>query len=85
MHKCKESGLMVYETLDEMLNGDILFISEYNGCYYVRMKPQEFFDNGMYKIDKITGEVSFMYFTEYLCTVMDKAKELDPATLRREI
>ncbi|NCE64082.1 hypothetical protein D1159_05650 [Pseudoflavonifractor sp. 524-17] len=84
MHKCKANGLTIYENLTEMLNGPILFISEYDGFYYVRMKPEEFYDNGMYKVNKQTGEVSLMYFTEYLIEgLMDKAKEIDPATLRR--
>lgn len=83
MYRCAGSGLIEYETLAEMLDAPILFISEYDGFYYVRMKPQENYDNGMYKVNKQTGEVSSLYFTEYLCTIMDKAKEIDPATLRR--
>lgn len=82
MYKCRESGLFVYETFDELLNAEIVSVSEYEGFYYIRLKPQEFYDNSMWKVDKKTKNVSLMYYTEYLLEINDKAKHIDPAMLR---
>ncbi len=68
---------IVYETLDEVLNAEIKFVSEYDGFYYIKLKPDCYYDNGMLKVDKYTGSVSYIYFTQYLCTgIAEKAKPI---------
>lgn len=77
------NGFAVYENLDELLAADIVSISEYDGFYYVKTKPDCYYDNSIWKVNKQTRKATFMLFTEYIVNVMDKAKEIDPAILRR--
>lgn len=83
MRKSEGSGMTVYENLDELLTAEIISVSEYGGYYYIKLKPYCDYDNSIWKVDKQTGKASYMMFTEYILNVMDKAKEIDPATLRR--
>lgn len=83
MYKTKESGLTVYETLDELLNSDIEFVSDYNGKYYIGVKPESKYDNSIWKVDKRTGEVSCSSFIDYMLEIEDKATPVDPKTLRK--
>lgn len=84
MYKCEENGLTVYETLDELLHTNIIYASEYEGFYYIRVKPEYHYSNCIWKVDKKTGKSSYMMYTEYIITIMDKAREIDPASLRKE-
>lgn len=81
MHK-EKNGIIVYENLRELLSTEILFVTEYEGFYYIKLKPYCDCDNSIWKVDKQTGKASYMMYTEYL-RFADKAKEIDPATLRR--
>lgn len=60
-----------------------LDITEHKRYYYIFLVNDSKYDSTMYKVDKSTGKASYMMFTEYILNVMDKAKEIDPATLRR--
>ena len=73
---------MIYNSLEELLKEEILYMSEYDGSYYIKLKPKEEYDNSMWKVDIRTGKVSYMLFTDYL-EIMDKAKEIDPSTFKR--
>lgn len=83
MYLCKESGEIVYENLEELLHADIISASEYDGYYYILVKRNYAYSNCIWKVDKKTGKASYMMYTEYILTVMDKAKEINPATLRK--
>lgn len=82
MYRSKESGEIVYETLDELLRADVISVSEYEEHYYISVKREYEYSNCIWKVDKKTGKASYMMYTEYL-RFADKAKEIDPATLRR--
>lgn len=82
MHK-EKNGITVYENLSELLSAEIIFVTEYEGFYYVMLKPYCEYDNTIWKVDKRTGKASYMMYTEYILTIMDKAKEIDPKELRR--
>ena len=83
MRMCRESGEITYESLGELLDAEITYASECDGFYYIKVKENYFYSNCIWKVDKSTGKASYMMFTEYILNVMDKAKEIDPATLRR--
>ena len=72
-----------YKTLDELLKADINFITEYGGFYYVKTKPEYHYENCIWKVDKKTGRASYMMFTEYIVSVADNAKPVNPSDLRR--
>ena len=77
-----ENGVTVYETLEELLNADIDFITECDDSYYIRLKPESYYDNSVWVVNKHTLKVSFMLFTQYF-DIMDKATPVNPATLKR--
>ncbi len=83
MRKSEGSGMTVYEDLNELLSAEIISVSEHDGYYYIKLKPYCDYDNSIWKVDKQTGKASYMMFTEYICNIMDKATEINPATLRR--
>ena len=74
-------GLDMYNTLEELLTEEVLFVGEYDGSYYIKLKPKECYDNSIWKVDIKTGKVSFMLFTDYF-EIIDKVKELDLSTLK---
>ncbi len=77
MYICEESGMTVYEALDELLNSKINFVTEYEGAYYFKLKPYCNLDNSIWKVNKTTGKVEYMMFTQYLCTgIAEKAKPI---------
>lgn len=82
MYVCKQTGLTEYETFDELLDADIIEMTEYGENYYIRVKPQQFYDNTMWVVNKRTNEVSFILFTQYL-RIKDKATPVNPDTLRK--
>lgn len=85
MYTNKESGMTVYETLDELLNCDIKFVSEYNGYYFIKLQPYCYYDNSIWRINKATGEVSYMMFTQYLCDgIANKATSINIEKIKNE-
>ena len=84
MYICKESGLEVYETFQEILDREIMGSWEYQNDYYIKIKSNDNYDNGMYAINKETGEISLIYFTEFISETYDKAKQIDPSEIRIE-
>ena len=73
----------MYKSFDELLKSNVRRITECGNFYYVELEPTEFYDNSMWKVDKETGEVSFMYYTDYIIDIMDKAREINPLMLKR--
>lgn len=74
----KDNGHSIYETFDELINAGIVMISEYGNCLFVRVKPEYLYDNSIWVVDKKTGEVTYMMFTDYITNVEPKAKLLNP-------
>lgn len=86
MYKCGEDNwCTVYETLDELLQEEIILAAEDKDYYYIRLKPKQFYDNSMWKVDKQTGKVSYMMYPQYIVRVEDNAVEINPETLRKRV
>lgn len=74
---------MVYENLRQLLDSEITFVAESNSRYYVRTKPEEYFDVSMWAVDKDDGAVSYMEFTTFLSDHLDQdAFEIDVKKFR---
>lgn len=72
-----------YNSLDDLLKEEVNFVTEYDGFYYVKLKPKYFYENSIWKVNKKTGEVSYMMFTEYIINVVRLATPVDLDTLKR--
>lgn len=83
MYINKTTGLTEYETFDELLKADIIEFTEDGTNYYIRTKPQQYYENNIWIVNKKTKKVSFMYYTEYLGDYMENVTPIDPATLKR--
>lgn len=89
MYKNKGGGI-IYETLAELLSAGITYAAEYEGNYYIKVRPAPdryssdgiCYDNEIWKVDKKTGKASYMMFTQYILMFEDKATPVDPETLR---
>ena len=83
MYRCKESGLKIYESLDELLDADIIDMFEYDGDYYISVQPEHFHDEAVWKVNKQSGKVSVIHYVETFC-IADKDKiQINPNTLKR--
>lgn len=72
-----------YNTLDDLLKEEVNFVYELDGYYYVKLKPKCFYENAIWKVDKKTGEVSYMMFTDFIINVERFATPVNPKTLKR--
>lgn len=72
----------MYNSLEELLEEEILHVYEYDGCYYIELKPDNYYDNSIWKVNIKTGKVSFMLLTEFF-GIIDKVKDIDPAGFRK--
>lgn len=73
----------MYTTLEELLKEDILFMTEYDGFYYVKLS-KESEDDTLWKVDKKTGKAEYSQFVLYL-GIADKAKHINPDVLRKSL
>lgn len=73
-----------YETLDELLLLPDIKIDEYEGYYYVTVYEDAPYYNIMYKVDINTRKATY-YWDDigYVLDIRDKAKPINPETLRR--
>ena len=83
MYVNPKTGLTEYETFDELLNAEIILMSEDDVNYYIRTKPQQLYENCVWVVNKITENVSFIYFTDYIVDYMDKVTPIDWAKFKR--
>lgn len=81
MYVNKNTGLIEYETFEEILN-EALWCTEDKDNYYILTKPQQYYENNIWIINKKTEEVSFMYFTKYICDYMDDVSPVDLESLK---
>lgn len=84
MYKCKESGLTVYETFNELLDADIMNMYEHQGKYFIEVRPEEFYDETVWVVDKQTEKVSFVHFVETFEIDEKDRIPIDPKKLRTE-
>lgn len=78
-----ENGIIIYETLDELVSAGILSATEYEGFYYIEVSHEYEYEETIWKVDKRTGAVTWMHLIPYMCDIERKAKKIDPSTLKR--
>ena len=85
MYMCKESGLMKYETFDEILDAEITYAAEYGNNYYFTIKCNDPYANTVWVVDKKTKKVSSVSLIDYMfiSAIEDKATPIDWKTLKR--
>lgn len=83
MYVNETTGLTEYETFDELLNADIMEMTEDVDNYYILTKPQQYYENNIWIVNKKTKEVSFMYYIQYVINIMEKVSPVNPETLKR--
>lgn len=83
MYVNETTGLTEYETFDELLNADIIEITEDADNYYILTKPQQYYENNIWIVNKKTEKVSFMYYTQYLGDYIENVTPVNPETLKR--
>lgn len=76
------NGVVVYETIEDLLDADIQFVSDCGDNLYVKLKPDNYYDNSIWVVDKKTKKVSFMLFTGYI-DYKAQAKPSDRQALER--
>lgn len=72
MYKNKTTGLTVCENVDDMIKLGITVLYEDEDYYYILTKKEDFYDNGMYKVNKATEEVSFIMYPVFITEVENK-------------
>lgn len=83
MYINKVSGLMQYETFDELLSTKIHEMTEDRNNYYIIVHYDDPYHNTVWIVDKRTKRVSQMSLIKYMMDIMDNTKPVDPETLRR--
>lgn len=75
---------IAYETLDELLELPNIEVREYEGVLYVNVFREAPYYNIMYAVDIETRKAAY-YWDKigYMLDIHDKAKPVDPKTLRR--
>jgi len=53
------------ENLEQLLRSDIISVAEDGGFFYVRVKPDGPYDNTIWKVNKRTGQVTYMMLTTF--------------------
>lgn len=85
MHKFKYddgSDGVTYETLDELLSLKIDYVTEHDGYYFVFPPREGPYDNTVYKVDKKTGKAVYIPYIDYMLNIEEKAKPVDPKTIK---
>lgn len=83
MYVNKNSGLMQYETFDELLSTDDPQVTEDRDNYYVIVHYEDQYHNTTWVVNKRTERVSQMSLIDYMLNIMDNTKPVDPETLKR--
>ena len=82
LYKSEKSGLTVYETFDELLNADIVDMFLFEDNYYIKLRPENIYDECVWKVNGKTNEISTIHYIETFM-IRDKAETIDPKTLRK--
>lgn len=72
-----------YKHIDEISLNEIVYAAEFDGYYYLKLKPETYCDNSMWKVDKNTGEATYIDYTAFIIDISKHATELDPKTFKR--
>lgn len=79
----------IVETLDDVFADNpgkaVEFIEEYQGFYYIRFKPEHFYDEAMYKVEINTGKAECIHLIDYFIEVEGNGKRIDPSTIRSAV
>lgn len=85
MYKCPKSGLIFYDTVDELRSQTIIDAYEDAQNYYFRVDSDDFYDNRIWIVNKSTKAVSYMSFTDWICDVMDNTAFMEVSALKRAL
>ena len=77
-----DNGLVVYESLTELIKKGITGAWEFEDNYYIAVPSDDPYRNVIWIVNKKTGQVSSMMLTMFF-DLLDKAKPIDPETLKR--
>lgn len=72
-----------YKHIDDMPLEKLIEAAEDEGYYYLKFQSDEYYDDSMWKVDKNTGEATYIDYTKYIVDVHEFATELDPKTFKR--
>lgn len=85
MYYCKESGLVEYETADEILNADINKSWEDSENYYFKIDSKDVHDETVWIINKSTKDVSQMHYIDFIMQKKSKTKPIDAISIRESL
>ena len=88
MYICKGSGLMQYETFDEILNAEITQATEHKESYYFMIKYDDPYANTVWVVDKKTEKVSSISLIDYFLLEHENGADFSPIdwkTLKRAV
>jgi len=85
MYKNKVTGLTEYETFEELLKAEIISFTEDKENYYIRLVPEQTFENTIWVVNKKTKNVSWIAFTVYICNIIDKVTPVDIEKIKKRI
>lgn len=73
------------ETLEELLSlkQQIRFVTEDSEHYYIMIDSPSSCNNAIWVANKNSGEISEIYYTDYIISIEDKVSPVDPETLRK--
>ncbi len=69
-------------TYDQLLKQDIVSAFEDNDNYYVKLKPDDYYDVSLWRVDKNTKKVFYADIID-LAEIFDKVKPIDLSELKR--
>lgn len=85
MYRNKVSGCLVCETAEDMLKCGIEQAYEDAENYYILCKKEDFYDNGMYKVNKKSGEISLIMFTVFITQIKNRTCQISTQKFIREM
>lgn len=73
----------IVETLEDVLsyNKEFDFVEEYGDYYYIKFKPESYYDESMYKVNKNTKEAEGIHIIDYFIECDGKAQRVNPSVL----
>ena len=73
----------MYENLDELLDENVLYMTESKDSFYVKLSKERE-DDTMWKVDKKTGKVSYLPYVTYIgIENEEKLTSVNPGSLRK--
>lgn len=69
-------GIVIYETVEDILEAKIEQVYDYEGFYFIALKPESVWDNSAWIMNKSTKEVKHTFYTA-MFEAMDNGKKID--------